>query len=132
MKKFSKIRSILAVLATSLIVIGCNDARVASYNISKMADNFQVVRRVVFYNGITDSYMLSIEGNCSIKNERSQLSVTCKDGPGQFKKHYLGLSDNISYFVEQIGTVDADIYHYKVLFKPSVIIPDIDVNTLKK
>ena len=132
MKQISQILSILAVLAISFIVVGCNDARVASYNISKMADNFQVVRRVVFYNGITDSYMLSIEGNCSINNERKQLSVTCKDAPGQFKKHYLGLSDNVSYFVEQIGTVDADTYHYKVLFKPSVIVPDLDLNTLKE
>lgn len=45
---------------------GCaDDAAVASRNLVKAADNFEVNRRIVFYNGITDSYMLTIEGFCS-------------------------------------------------------------------
>jgi len=55
------------------------------------------------------------------------LAVTCKTGPGLFKKHYLGLSDNVTYFSEQIENAGVDVYHYKVVFKPSVIIPDVKV-----
>ena len=62
------------------------------------------MRRVVFVNGITDKYLLSIEGLCSITKDKydAQLEVTCKTGDGEYKKHYLGISDNVTYFVEQM------------------------------
>ena len=118
-----------------LVVIGllaaCNQADVASSNISKAADQFQIMRRIVFYNGITDSYMLTIEGLCSLGNYdvAGELSVTCKTGSASYKKHFLGLSDNVTYFVEQIGSSNVDVYHYKVYFRPTTIIPDIDLDT---
>jgi len=106
----------------------CNDADVASSNLSKAADNFEINRRVIFYNGITDSYMLTIEGRCSLGNKDGpkQLTVTCKTGANSFKKHFLGLSDNVTYFVEQIDGADVSTYHYRVIFKPATIIPDVD------
>ena len=108
---------------------GCSDADIASHNLSKDADNFKIERRIVFYNGITGDYMLSIEGRCSLGNNdpAKQLSVTCKTGEDAYKKHFLGLSDNVTYFVEQIEARDVSVYNYKVIFKPSVIVPDIDV-----
>ena len=107
---------------------GCNDADVASRNLSQAADMFEINRRVVFYNGITDSYMLTIEGLCSLGNNDGpgELTVTCKTGPKAFKKHFLGLSDNVTYFVEQLEPVEASVYHYRVIFKPQTILPDID------
>lgn len=116
--------------ALALAIGGCSsDADVASRNLSKAADNFEVPRRIVFYNGITGEYMLTIEGLCSRGNDDSskKLSITCKTGPGSFKKHFLGLSDNVTYFIEQLEPVAADVYHYRVVFKPSVIVPDIQV-----
>jgi hypothetical protein len=120
----------LAVPALALLALaGCSDADVASANLSKAADQFEITRRVVFYNGITDSYMLTIEGLCSLGNNDSkgQLTVTCKTGPGVFKKHFLGLSDNVTYFVEQLEPAPVNTYRYRVIFKPSIIIPDINV-----
>lgn len=117
------------ILATSAVISGCSsDANVASHNISKAADQFEINRRVIFYNGITGEYILAIEGYCSLGNsdKAGQLSVTCKTGPSDFKKHFLGLSDNVTYFAEQIEPAKASVYHYKVIFKPSVIIPDVD------
>ena len=119
-----------AVGLLAAVLTGCTpDAQVASENLSKAADNFEVNRRVVFFNGITDTYLLSIEGLCSITADvaDNQLEVTCKTGPTDFKKHYLGLSDNVTYFVEQIEGVEASTAHYRVVFKPSVIIPDVEV-----
>lgn len=106
----------------------CTDADVASSNLSKAADMFEIDRRVVFYNGITGGYMLTIEGRCSLGNNDSagQLTVTCKTGPGAFKKHFLGLSDNVTYFVEQLEPKAVSTYHYRVIFKPQTILPDID------
>ena len=111
-------------------IFGCTDADIASTNLSKAADQFEINRRVVFYNGITGDYILSIEGRCSIKsdNRDNQLELTCKTGNGIYKKHYLGLSDNVTYFAEQIEDVGVDVYHYRVIFKPQSIVPNIDVN----
>ncbi|MBL4951047.1 hypothetical protein JK635_02180 [Neobacillus sp. YIM B02564] len=112
---------------------GCTtEADTVSDNLSKSADSFQVQRRVVFFNGITDKYLLTIEGICSLNaNSTTKLTVTCKVGKGKYKKHYLGLSDNVSYFVEQTDAKYEDAYHYKVLFRPEEIIPDMDLHTSK-
>lgn len=101
-----------------------------SGNLSKAADNFEINRRIVFYNGITDTYMLTVEGRCSLGNNDTpgQLTVTCKLGPDQYKKHFLGLSDNVTYFVEQLEGAEASAYHYRVIFRPSTILPDIEVD----
>jgi hypothetical protein len=120
--------TLAALAATSLLALtACqDDAQVASYNISKAADNFEIDRRIVFYNGITDTYMLTIEGRCSIEDQTTQLEVTCKIGRDAFKKHFLGLSDNVTYFAEQLEIADVSVYHHRVTFKPQQILSDID------
>lgn len=121
-------RLILAIAMGALALGACTDAQVASSNLSKAADQFEIDRRVVFFNGITDTYLLAIEGRCSIEADTTdvQLEVVCKVAENQYKKHFLGLSDNVSYFVEQLEPAEVDVYHYRVIFKPEVIIPDID------
>jgi hypothetical protein len=117
-------------IAATLGLAGCSrEADVASRNLSQAADMFEVNRRIVFYNGITGDYMLTIEGLCSLGNEDKarQLSVTCKTGPTAYKKHFLGLSDNVTYFLEQMESAKVSTYHYRVIFKPSVIVPDIEI-----
>lgn len=124
----------VAALALGTGLAACSsDADVASSNLSQAADNFEVVRRIVFYNGITGKYILEITGLCSLGNhdDAGELSVTCKTGPTQYKKHFLGLSDNVTYFAEQVEGVKVDPYHYRVIFKPEQIIPDIDTRTGK-
>ena len=123
-------RSLAALIAPLLLLAGCmSDADVASYNTSKAADMFEVERRVVFYNGITGDYILTIEGRCSLGNDdkAGRLSVTCKVGDGAYKKHFLGLSDNVTFFVEQVEPKKASAYYYRVIFKPQLIVPDIVV-----
>lgn len=120
-------RKLLPVIALLGLSACSNDAQVASRNLSQAADNFEIVRRIVFYNGITNDYVLVIEGLCSQEPEDKKLSVTCKVGPGKYKKHFLGLSDNVTYFSEQMEAASANVYFYRVTFKPSVILPAIDV-----
>ena len=124
-------RNRLIHLAAALAAISagaCSDAQIASQNLSRASDQFEVARRVVFYNGITDTYMLEVTGLCSIHADTmdGQLEVTCKTEDG-FKKHYLGLSDNVSYFVEQVDAERVSASNYRVVFKPQVIVPDIDI-----
>lgn len=133
-----KLRRNIAVIALSvgaaLSTLGAcsceSDADVASKNLSKDADNFKVLRRVVFYNAINGEYILQIEGYCSVETEDigiDGLAVTCKTGKDEYKKHFLGRADNVVWFAEQIKGENVSTSHYKVIFKPSTIIPDPEV-----
>lgn len=135
------IKLVLLFIASAVVFTGCaSDAYVASKNLSKAADMFEVERRIVFYNGITDKYMLTIQGRCSIEVDvnSDQLEVTCKIGEtvgpdgkkvNEFKKHYLGLSDNVTYIVEHLETTNVSEYRTRVIFKPESLIPNIDFET---
>jgi len=132
-------RIIISVIAAALLVIGlaactAHDSDVVSKNLSTAADQFEIARRIVFYNGINGEYMLVIEGLCALGNNDGpkELTVVCKvgedaNGEGQYKKHFLGLSDNVTYFVEQLEAARVSAFHYRVIFKPSTIIPDVDI-----
>ena len=126
MKKFI---ALVALAGIGFGLAACSDADIASSNLSTAADNFEIQRRIVFYNGITGDSILTLEGLCSLgNNDRGgELSVTCKTGPGQYKKHFLGLSDNVTFFAEQIDPSPADAYHYRVVFKPAAIVPNIEM-----
>ena len=118
--------------AAGLILTGCStDATVVDANMTKEAESFKVERKITFINGITDKVMLVIEGKCSTQNEGKQLTVLCKVGKGEYKKHFLGLSDNVTYVTQQIDSTGLSAYHYKVIFKPETLVPDFDLNTSK-
>lgn len=129
-------RVICAAVVAAVATAGAcsSSADVASSNLSKAAEQFEVQRRIVFFNGITDTYLMTIEGRCSIGADGAdgQLEVTCKTGDDQYKKHFLGLSDNVSYFVEQTEGVDVDTYRYRVIFRPESIVPDVDTDTSRE
>lgn len=119
-----------AILALTLSAGACDsDADVASENLSKDAEDFKIIRRVVFYNSITDTYILTIEGRCSVE-PGATFTVTCKIGDGnaaKYKKHFLGPADNVLWFAEQLDATNVSTSHYKVFFKPSTLVPDVDV-----
>lgn len=118
----------VAALALALGATACSsEADTASSNVSKAADHFEVNRRITVINGITDKYLMVITGACSLNiDDPKNLVVTCKTGPSEYKKFYAGLSDNVTYTVEQGRPVKVSGYHYKVVFRPSEIVPDID------
>lgn len=114
-------------LASVFAFTGCGtDAKMASQNLSKSAEMFEIERRIVFVNTWTDKYLLSIEGKCSIENLRTRVAVTCKVGNNEFKKHYMGLGGNVTYVSEHLNPTKASTYHYRVIFKPQSILPDVD------
>ncbi|HSW65307.1 MAG TPA: hypothetical protein VLH56_18670 [Dissulfurispiraceae bacterium] len=119
----------LLILAGTFMYFSCaNDASVARYNLEREEQNFNVYRRVVFYNGITGEYILTIEGRLAIiVDSDGDLVVTVKTENGTYLKHYLGLSDNVTYFSEALLPNAVSTSHYKVVFKPSTIIPTIEV-----
>lgn len=123
-----RIIALLLALVAVLAIVGCSrPADVASQNVSNEADQFHVLRRITVINGITDKYLLTIEGWCSIGNYDSngELSITCKVGDNQYKKTFIEKSDNVVTLVEQLDAVNVSSSHYEVIFQPTVIVPDV-------
>jgi len=124
---------LILTVVISLFNVGCNDTHssVARHNLKYNTDMFKVNQRVVFYNGITGEYMLTIEGRLATKVNRvkNEIEVICQVTPNSYKSHKLGLSDNVTYFIEQLNPVKVGVYRYKVLFKPESFIPDVDMVT---
>ena len=131
-----KAAATIALLATTAALLtGCNsDAKTASDNLSKAADNFEVQRRIVFFNAITDKYIMTVEGRCSISPDpgSKKLDVTCKVADNQYKKDFFGLSDNTAYFAEQLDPIDVSVYHTRIIFKPESILPEAELSTGKQ
>jgi hypothetical protein len=113
----------------ALAASSCDPAAdVAARNISTAADNFEIARRITFYNGITDNVVLVVEGYCSLGNKDTDLrmSVTCKTGRNSFVRHFAGLSDNMFFIAEQLDGVNVSTFHHRTVFRPQSLIPDID------
>jgi hypothetical protein len=125
-KKFVIAAAGSIVLAAATLTGCSSDADVVSNNIAKESEQFNIVRRIVFVNGITDKYLLEIEGRCSFNDDGSKIEVTCKAAGGEYKKHILGRSDNVTYVIEQLDSANVSADHYKLIFKPETIVPDVD------
>jgi len=125
----NKIAAILVIVTTLCLgAAACSsDADVANRNLSQAADNFEISRRISFYNGITGQNALVIEGMCSLNPSGRQIWVTCKTGPNEYRRHSLGLSDNMTYISEQLSPASVSTAHYRVFFRPSALIPGIEL-----
>jgi hypothetical protein len=120
----------LVVALTAIVTLaGCvTDADQASRNIDTAAEQFEINRHIVFYNGITDSVFLEVFGFCSYENQVVEIEIICRDsgGVGGFSNHSMGLSDNVTYLIEQIDPVDVSTTRPRIIFKPEALIPNID------
>lgn len=123
-----------ALLVTgALLFAGCStDASKVSRNVSTAADNFEVQRLIIGVNAITDKVEFSVEGRCSIEPSPDQLVVTCKQGENDYRKHYLGLADNVFYVSTQLEGIDASVYRTRIILKPENIVPNFDLSTGKQ
>lgn len=103
-------------------------ANVASRNLSTAADNFEVPRRISVVNGITDNVSMVVEGFCSLDNSNTdtKIAFTCKTENGTYLKNYFIKSDNAFVMVEQLASVQVSEFHYRTVFRPQSLIPDID------
>lgn len=124
MKKFI---AVIMLLVMCFSLCACTSAESVNYNLSQAADNFQCVRKITVYNARTDYIVMEMEGLMSISNNStSELVVTCKTGPSEYKKNYIYLNEYVIYVVEDITGSVTDPYHYKVHFYTAL--PDIDIN----
>lgn len=125
---------IIMILIAMTTLTGCLEtaATIADRNISVDAEEFKIMRKISFYNGITDKIMLTVEGKCSVEFYSDKFTVTCRTGENNFVKHYLGKSDNSFPIIEQLVGADVSTFHHKITYRPQALIPDIDVKVSGK
>lgn len=130
MKK--RITAILLALTATLTVAGCQrESDKVSYNLSLDADNFNDVRQVTVINCLQGDVLFQMTGKMSIEadTEDNQLEIIVEDEKGEYKKHFIGLSDNVTYVVEDITSGDVSKYKYTLNFNPDMWIP-VEVDTI--
>ena len=132
--KYKKPLIIAAVLAGAFLstAAGCgSDAQKASENVSTAADNFEVQRKIVGVNTRTDKYLFYVEGRCSIERE-GDLVVTCKHGPDDYRKHYVGQATDVAWVATQEEGIDVSVYHTRIIIKPENLLPSLELSTGKQ
>lgn len=127
-------KKLLAALVTTVALVGgvtacgTTDADVVNQNMTKDADNFRINRQIVFYNGITNEYIAEFTGLCQTDDNGRRVAVTCKVGDGQYIRNFIGKADNVTYVVLQTDPSAVSSSQYKVVFKPSSIVPNFEIN----
>ena len=121
--KFAKM--ILTTALFAIALCGCTEADKVSYNLSQEADNFNDVRQITVINCIQGDVLFQMTGRMSIQPdiEENQLEVIVEIQAGLYKKHFIGLSDNVTYVVEDLEVDNVDQYSYTLNFNPKMWIP---------
>jgi len=130
--KNKKLLVIICLVLFSIVLTGCQtQADKASYNLSLEADNFNIVRQLTVIDCITGDVLFQMTGKISIYADTvdNQLEVTVEDENGNYQKHFIGLSDNVTYVVEQLKSKNVDNYKYTLNYNPKMWIP-VTVDTI--
>lgn len=135
-------KKMLLVLVSILIVFSAFGALTAcdqrqaddvSYNLSLEADNFNDVRQITVINCLQGDILFQMTGKMSIEMDGAdnQLEIIVEDENGEYKKHFIGLSDNVTYVVEDITSGDVSKYKYTLNFNPDMWVPvDATIETI--
>jgi hypothetical protein len=129
MKKFRLIIGVVSAAACLALTACGSNADTVSKNLSKEAEKFNVQRSILVVNNITDKVLFEVEGRCSIEDQPGRLLAICKHGPDDYRKHFLGKADNVSYVVAQPNGIDVSEYRTKIIFRPEAVVPDFDLVT---
>ena len=127
-----KILGVILIIVMLMSFTGCTQAGRVEHNLTKEADNFNIVRQLTVINCIEGDVLFQMSGKMSITadTEDNQLEVIVEDD-GTYVKHFIGLSDNVTYVIEDLNLGDNAVskYKYTLNFNPNMWIP-IDVETI--
>lgn len=125
-KRLSTLLAIGIILSSAIVFSGCEDESIrVNQNITQQAQNFNVYRRVTVINCIKGDTLFTMEGlmNIEADTKDKQLEIIVETDKGKYKKHFIGLSDNVTYTVEDISGSQVSKYHYEINYNPKMWIP---------
>ena len=122
---------VLIICVMIMSLAGCSEAERVSYNLSQEADNFNVIRQLTVINCIEGDVLFQMTGKMSITADRddNQLEIIVENENGKYEKHFVGLSDNVTYVVEDMGEINVNKYKYTLNFNPKMWIP-VEADTI--
>lgn len=126
MKK--KLVAILIAAGTVIGLAGCeSEASKVEYNLTQEADNFNIVRQLTVINCLQGDVLFQMTGKMSITADvdDNQLEIIVENEDGNYTKHFVGLSDNVTYTIEDLnlGKNDVEKYKYTLNFNPNMWLP---------
>ncbi len=120
-------KKLLAIVLCILIMVslcGCREASIVSHNVSKEADNFNVMRRITVFNIRTDTVLMQMTGYFALQNNSTkELVVIAEVEKGVYQKHFIYLNDYTMYTVEDLNGTKVSTYSYELEFLPTVLRP---------
>ena len=131
MKK--KIVTAIIAVSSAVGITACSEASRVESNLTKEADNFNVVRQLTVINCLQGDVLFQMTGKMSITADinDNQLEIIVENDDGNYTKHFVGLSDNVTYTVEDLnlGANDVEKYKYTLNFNPNMWLP-VEVDTI--
>ena len=123
--KMKKIIVLMMALVIAFSITGCTEAEKVSHNLSLEADNFNDVRQLTVINCLQGDVLFQMTGKMSITADvaDNQLEIIVEDERGAYSKHFIGLSDNVTYVVEDINADNVERYKYTLNFNPKMWMP---------
>ena len=117
--------TILIVISSALVLNGCTEAQRVNHNVTEQAENFNVYRRLTVINCIKGDTLFEMEGRMNIEADTAdnQLEIIVEVENNKYKKHFIGLSYNVTYTVEDISGSEVSKYHYEINYNPNMWIP---------
>lgn len=124
-------RKIFFVVLIVMLLTGCTQADMVSSNLSKQADNFNVLRRITVINGISDDIMYQMTGKFSLVTDSTdrKLDLVIENEDGSYSKNFIGYSDNTNYIIEDLDTNYVSKYKFTINYNPKMWVP-IEINTI--
>jgi hypothetical protein len=118
----------VAVMMVMVLLTGCRQSDRVSYNLSVEADSFNVTRQLTVINTRAEdgnaSILFQMTGNFSIEKETDgDLAVIGENPGGAYYKHFVYLSQDITYIVEDLGTTNVSKHRFEINFNPKMIVP---------
>lgn len=121
---------VIAALGSVLTACGESNADKVNDNLGKECEKFNCQRRIVGINAITDKVIFDVEGRCSIETNDAldgALELICKQGPDDYRKHFIGRADNVTFVSTQLKGLDVSEYRTKFIIRPESVVPDLDL-----
>ena len=114
----------IMLMVMTVTFTGCSSqADRVEHNLTKQADNFNVVRELTVINCIEGDVLFQMSGRMSITADTmdNQLEIIVEDGD-TYVKHFIGLSDNVTYVIEDLnlGNNEVSKYRYTLNFNPNM------------
>lgn len=129
MKRLFAVICLAAVMLSALAMSGCRESTFVSYNVSKEADEFNIVRRITVINCRTDQVLYQLTGTFSLKNtETNEIAVICELPNNTYAKHFIYLNEWTTYTVEDLSGTDVSKYSYELNFLPESV-PGVKITT---